>query len=155
MNLTLQRETLLNPLQLVIGVVERRQTLAILANVLLVAENQSLSLTATDLKIELVGKTELPQPQAERVAFTVPGRKLYDICRTLPENATIDLLKEKDRLILRSGRSRFVLSTLPVESFPTFESNASNLEFSFEQRNLKSYYNVPISLWLSKMCAII
>lgn len=141
MNLSIQRETILNPLQLVIGVVERRQTLPILANVLLIAENDSLSVTATDLEIELIGKSVLEQPLTEKIAFTVPGRKLLDICRTLPENARIDLQKDKERLVLRSGRSRFVLATLPVESFPTFESNKANMELSLEQKNLNALLN--------------
>lgn len=138
MNLTLQRETLLEPLQLVIGVVERRQTLPILANVLLTLEDQSLSITATDLEIELIGKSQLEQVCKERIQLTVPGRKLFDICRALPEKSSIDLQKDKEKLILRSGRSRFTLSTLPVESFPSFESSQANIELPLEQQNLSS-----------------
>ena len=85
MKLTASREALLKPLQAVIGVVERRQTMPILANVLLVAKNNRLSITATDLEVELVASTEANISNGGEV--TVPGRKLLDICRALPEGA--------------------------------------------------------------------
>lgn len=136
MKLSIQREALLEPLQLVIGVVERRQTLPILANVLLKIEDSQLSIAATDLEIELIARTTLSEAVKEMAQVTVPGRKLLDICRTLPEGASIDLQKDKDRLIARSGRSRFILATLPVESFPRFEENPSSLEFTIDQKDL-------------------
>lgn len=136
MNISLPRETLFEPLQLVIGVVERRQTLPILANVLLTVEDNTLSITATDLEIELIGKSQLEQPHKERQQLTLPGRKLFDICRALPDKASIDLQQDKDKVILRSGRSRFTLSTLPVESFPSFESSQTTIELGLEQRSL-------------------
>ena len=113
MHFTIQREALLKPLQLVAGVVERRQTLPVLSNVLLVVQGQQLSLTGTDLEVELVGRVQLEEP-AEPGEITVPARKLLDICRGLPEGADIRLNTEGERLIIRSGRSRFNLSTLPA-----------------------------------------
>lgn len=136
MKLSIQREALLEPLQLVIGVVERRQTLPILANVLLKVDGPQLSITATDLEVELVARTNLDEPVKESAQITVSGRKLLDICRTLPEGATIDLQRDKERLIARSGRSRFILATLPVESFPRFEEGQPHLEFSIDQKDL-------------------
>ncbi len=136
MKLTLSRETLLEPLQLVIGVVERRQTLPILANVLLTLEGQSLAITATDLEIELIGLVTLDEPVAERTQVTVSGRKLLDICKTLPPGSSIDLQKDKDRVIVRSGRSRFILATLPVDTFPRFEETEANLEVTIGQKGL-------------------
>ncbi len=133
MNLTIQREALLEPLQLVIGVVERRQTMPILANVLLTAEEDTLSVTATDTEIELIGRSRLEAPVQGRMQITASGRKLLDICRTLPEKANIDLLQDKERLIVRSGRSRFILATLPADDFPAFEEGHANLEFSVDQ----------------------
>src|SRR3989338_261243 len=86
MHFTIQREALLKPLQLVAGVVERRQTLPVLSNVLLVVEGQQLSLTGTDLEVELVGRVTLEEP-AESGEITVPARKLMDICKSLPAAA--------------------------------------------------------------------
>ena len=90
MHFTIQREALLKPLQLVAGVVERRQTLPVLSNVLLVVEGQQLSLTGTDLEVELVGRVQLEEP-AEPGEITVPARKLMDICKSLPNDALIDI----------------------------------------------------------------
>jgi DNA polymerase-3 subunit beta len=120
MKLATSRESLLRPLQAVIGVVERRQTMPILSNVLLVATDQELAITATDLEVELVARSaadDLSGPGE----ITVPARKLLDICRALPEEATIKLQLEGDRLIVRSGRTRFVLSTLPAADFPVID----------------------------------
>jgi len=136
MKLSIQREALLEPLQLVIGVVERRQTLPILANVLLAIEGKTLSITATDLEIELIGRVQLDEEVKEGARITVSGRKLLDICRALPAQAMIDLQQDKDRLIVRSGRSRFILATLPVESFPNFEEGDASLEFAITQKEL-------------------
>ena len=83
MKFSAERESLLAALQSVIGVVERRQTMPILANLLLSAESGKLSVTATDLEVELVASTEIKSAADSRV--TVPGRKLLDICRSLPE----------------------------------------------------------------------
>ncbi len=138
MNLTLPRETLLEPLQLVIGVVERRQTMPILANVLLTAKEDTLSLTATDTEIELIGRAFLPAPTTQPLQMTVSGRKLLDICRSLPEKAEVHLQLERDRLLLKSGRSRFQLATLPVENFPAFDEGQIHLEFPITQTILNT-----------------
>lgn len=113
------REALLKPIQAVVGVVERRQTMPILANMLLVAEDDRLSITATDLEVELVASTPLSVETPGEV--TVPGRKLLDICRALPEGAKITFTVDKDRATIRSGRSRFTLSTLPSAEFPAID----------------------------------
>ena len=119
MKLSAARETLLKPLQAVIGVVERRQTMPILANVLLVARNGKLSVTATDLEVELVASAEAEIDAGGEV--TVPGRKLLDICRALPEGTEIAIAQSGDKLSVRSGRSKFSLATLPAAEFPTVE----------------------------------
>lgn len=135
MKLNIQRETLLKPLQLAIGVVERKQTLPILSNVLLATQNNQLSITGTDLEVELVGQTTLENP-ADSNRLTLPGRKLMDICRALPENAPIELYREKEKVILKSGRSRFTLSTLPAADFPNVEQQESHLKFTIPQQQL-------------------
>jgi DNA polymerase III subunit beta len=119
MKLTAQREVILKPVQAVIGVVERRQTMPILANVLLNASGGRLSITATDLEVELVASVGLEIEQEGEI--TVPGRKLLDIFRALPDSAEIRLELSGDKLSVRSGRSRFSLSTLPASDFPTID----------------------------------
>ena len=116
MKLTLSRETLLKPLQVVSGVVERRQTLPILSNVLISVSNNVLRLITTDLEVELVTETTLTD--AEDGEVTVAARKLMDICRALPEETILDISENKGKVQLKANKSRFTLSTLPVEEFP-------------------------------------
>ena len=136
MHFTIQREALLKPLQLVAGVVERRQTLPVLSNVLLVVEGQQLSLTGTDLEVELVGRVALEEP-AESGEITVPARKLMDICKSLPSDALIDIRVDEQKLVVKAGRSRFTLSTLPASDFPTVEEGPGSLTFSLVQSKLR------------------
>jgi len=119
MKFTAAREALLKPLQAVIGVVERRQTMPILANVLLVAKDGNVAVTATDLEVELVANAEVEVEGAGEV--TVPGRKLLDICRALPQEASLSIALSGEKLAIKSGRSKFSLTTLPAADFPTVE----------------------------------
>ena len=119
MKLRAARDVLLKPLQAVIGVVERRQTMPILSNVLLVAREGSLSVTATDLEVELVASAEVAVESGGEI--TVSGRKLLDICRALPDGSDIDISLSGEKLVVRSGRSKFSLATLPTADFPTVE----------------------------------
>ncbi|HZD54477.1 MAG TPA: DNA polymerase III subunit beta, partial [Woeseiaceae bacterium] len=134
MKFTASREGLLKPLQAVIGVVERRQTMPILANVLLVARNNQLSITATDLEVELVANTEASVSTSGEV--TVPGRKLLDICRALPENAEVAVNLSGEKLGIRSGRSRFTLTTLPAAEFPSVEDIKAGASLELAQELL-------------------
>ena len=136
MKLNLQRETLLKPLQQVIGVVERKQTLPILANVLINAKDKKISITGTDLEVELIGQIEV-DATVKSGQLTLPGRKLMDICRALPENAPIELYQEKERVVLKSGRSRFTLTTLPAVDFPNIETQKASLQFTLPQQELR------------------
>jgi DNA polymerase-3 subunit beta len=119
MKFSAARDILLKPLQSVIGVVERRQTMPILANVLLVVKNGSLSVTATDLEVELVAHTEVDV--ASDGEITVSGRKLLDICRALPDGAKISVTVAGEKMTVRSGASRFTLATLPAAEFPSVD----------------------------------
>ena len=119
MKLTAAREELLAPLQSVIGVVERRQTMPVLANVLLSARENRLSITGTDLEVELVASSQVGVQQAGDI--TVPGRKLLDIFRSLPDGVSVTFSTEGERVSVRAGRSRFTLSTLPAAEFPVVE----------------------------------
>jgi DNA polymerase III subunit beta len=136
MKFTTNRETLLRPLQLVTGVVERRQTLPILANLLVVAQDGRLALTGTDLEVELVAIETGVNISAEGQA-TIPARKLADIWRSLPEGAEVTVETEGDRSIVRSGRSRFTLATLPAADFPAVESGPGDLELELPSGKLR------------------
>ena len=112
MKFEVERDTLLDPLLAVQGVVERRQTLPILANVHLRVGDGILAVTATDMEIELVAESDIEAQEGG--VTTVPARKLVDICRTLAKDARLSFSVDDQRVILRSGRSRFTLSTLPA-----------------------------------------
>src|SRR6202000_3465261 len=95
MKLTVEREKLLTPLQAVIGVVERRQTMPVLANVLLGVSQGRLSITATDLEVELLATTEVAVQETGDI--TVPGRKFLDILRALPEKVAVSISAEGEK----------------------------------------------------------
>jgi DNA polymerase-3 subunit beta len=137
MKFTVTRDALLKPLNLVAGVVERRQTLPILANVLIGVEGNLLSLTGTDLEVELLGKVSLDGATVDG-DITVPARKLLDIVKSLPDDSVISVEVDEQRAIIKSGRSRFTLSTLPASEFPNVEQGSASLEFDVLQRNLKT-----------------
>jgi DNA polymerase-3 subunit beta len=131
----MHRENLLKPLQAVQGVVERRQTLPILANFLLTIDDGRLSVTGTDMELELVASTELPDAEAGEV--TVPARKLVDICRSLPADAEIRLEVVGEQVQVRSGRSRFTLSTLPAVDYPSSDSLTGELRVMVKEGELR------------------
>lgn len=136
MKFSISREALLRPLTLVAGVVERRQTLPVLSNVLIEVQDAQLSLTGTDLEVELIGRTA-PTQVDEPGSATVPARKLMDICKSLPDQSEISFALEDGRAVLRSGRSRFTLSTLPVAEFPNIEDSQGSVELSLPRGTLK------------------
>jgi len=119
MKVTAEREKLLAPLQAVMGVVERRQTMPVLANVLLNVRQGKLFFTATDLEVELVSASEVTV--LEPGDITVPGRKFLDILRSLPEKLAVSLNLEGEKVVIKAGRSRFSLSTLSALEFPVID----------------------------------
>lgn len=134
MKLSAARDVLLKPLQAVIGVVERRQTMPILSNVLLVAKNGELAVTATDLEVELVAQAEVSVEAGGEI--TVSGRKLLDICRALPEGSDIDISVSGEKAVVRSGRSKFSLATLPAAEFPSIEDIKAGQTIEVAQETL-------------------
>ncbi|MDR2214283.1 MAG: DNA polymerase III subunit beta, partial [Nevskiaceae bacterium] len=128
------REQILSPLQGVIGVVERKQTMPILSNVLLSAKNGRVSITGTDLEVELVASGEIDVQQPGEI--TVPGRKLLEIIRALAEDAKVTLTLDGDKVKLAAGRSRFVLSSLPAAEFPVVESVSAQQTLVLPQAEL-------------------
>ncbi|OGT38251.1 MAG: DNA polymerase III subunit beta [Gammaproteobacteria bacterium RIFCSPHIGHO2_12_FULL_38_14] len=137
MDITVEREALLKPLQALSSIVEKKQTLPILSNILLTVKDNKLLLTGTDMEMELIGSVPLLS-ETQAGVVTVSARKLCDICRTLPEDATIRMTLEKNYLVVRAGDSYFMLNTLPVETFPHLEADHYALQFKIQQAALKN-----------------
>lgn len=136
MKFSAAREAVLKPLQTVVGVVERRQTMPILSNVLLAVRGSKLAITGTDLEVEMVADAEVDgQTDGE---ITVPGRKLHEICRALPEGAKLEIALSGERLTVKAGRSRFTLSTLRATDFPTVEQIAAKQTLRVSKKDLRS-----------------
>ena len=137
MKFTITRNHLIKSLQRISGALSSRPVLPIVSNILLLVENDYLSITATDLEIELVAKLPL-EHESEAGITTVPSRKFFDICRGLPDDAVISVTLESDRLVVRSGRSRFSLSTLPAKGFPNIADWESNIDVTLNQKQLRN-----------------
>lgn len=135
MKISTLREHILQPLQTVSSVVERRQTLHILSNVLLSVKDGRLTMTGTDLEVEMVAHVDIEHEGDGEI--TLPARKFVDICRALPENAKLNLTIDQDKALIRSGRSRFTLATLSAAEFPNIEPIDSPFEFTLTQQELK------------------
>lgn len=117
MKIEIARDELLWPLQRVHSAVERRQSLPILSNVLVSYGPEGVGMTATDLQLELSASADVACEEVG--AFTLPARKFLDVLRALPEGARVRLEPEETRVVIRAGRARFTLATLPAEEFPT------------------------------------
>jgi DNA polymerase-3 subunit beta len=135
MKFSINREALLKPLTLVAGVVERRHTLPVLSNVLLRIENQQLTLTGTDLEVEMIGKVAPELIKSDGI-ITVSARKLLDICKSLPDHARVDIEQVNEHLVLRSACSKFKLSTLPSGDFPNIDDSPESFELELSQSSL-------------------
>ena len=136
MKFSISRDALIKPLNLVAGVVERRQTLPILSNVFMSLEAGQLSLTGTDLEVELVGRVPV-DGDSEDGEITVPARKLVDICKSLPDGSTIEFSVSSGKAMVKAGRSRFTLSTLPASEFPSVDEQGGDLSLEIPQAVLK------------------
>ena len=136
MKLSIQRDDLLKPLQQIIGAVEKRQTMQALSNVLVQCDAQHLSLTATDLEIELVSKINLMSD--EQGETTLPAKKLLDICKSLSDDASVNISIDKDKAIVKSSRSRFSLATLPASDFPSLDELTPIVKITLTQTQLKA-----------------
>jgi DNA polymerase-3 subunit beta len=130
------RDALLKPLQAVSGIVERRHTLPILANVLLEQNDGRLYVTATDLEMQITAHSELPGHGTQ--AVTVAARKLQDLLRALPDDATLNVDTSGSRMTVRAGRSRFNLQTLPAADYPKIGAGQEQVQaLSLPQRDLR------------------
>lgn len=135
MKFTINRDALLKPLQIVSGAVERRSTLPILSNVLIQVSDNSLRITGTDLEVELVSSVSLEDAEAGDI--TIPAKKLLDIVRSLSEGADVHIEGADDKVVVRSGKSRFTLSSLPAAEFPNIEEFDSEIKLQISQGKLK------------------
>jgi DNA polymerase-3 subunit beta len=150
------RDALLKPLQAVSGIVERRQTLPILANVLLEQKDGQLFVTATDLEMQITANSELASKQDQ--AVTVGARKLQDLLRALPEDSLLNVDTAAGKMTVRAGRSRFNLQTLPAADYPRiglsqeqqqtialpqrdFRGLLKLAEFAMAQQDIRYYLN--------------
>lgn len=136
MRFTIEQSQLVQPLQLVSGAVEKRQTLPVLGNLLIKVENGQLLITATDLEIEMSVKLALQEEYIEG-DITVPARKLVDICRSLSGDKPINFNLDDNRLKIQSGRNRFSLSTIPAQEFPNIEDTMFTTKFEINSQVLK------------------
>ena len=123
MKLSVSKENLLGPLQQVVGVVERRQTMAILSNVLLRTVDDRLLITGTDLEVQMIASATADISVPGEV--TVPARKLLDICRSLTDGSILRMECLQDKITLQAGKSRFTLATLPADNYPAFDASSS------------------------------
>jgi DNA polymerase-3 subunit beta len=135
------QDKVLSVLQSVAGIVERRHTLPILANVLIRKTGASVQLTTSDLEIQIRTTADL-DGDTGNFTTTVGARKLIDILRTMPADQTVSLESNQNKLILKGGKSKFTLQTLPAEDFPLVQEAASfGPVFSVPQKTLKDLLN--------------
>ena len=132
-----KRDEILGPLSAVSGIIERRHTLPILSNVLIDRASDSLSFLATDIEIQISSRSRLAAGGEAR-ALTVGARKLLDILRALPESAEVSLQPQDKRLVVKAGKSRFTLQTLPAEDFPRLARPAGEAaKFALSEKSLR------------------
>lgn len=137
MKLRIAKDDILAPLQIISGVVERKQTMPVLSNLLFDVSSNLVTVTGTNMEVELVCELEGVQVASEG-RITIPARKLSDIVRSLPDNCEIELSLEGDKVHLSSGKSQFTLSTLPADQFPNIEEDDHDIAIAFKQNEFKS-----------------
>jgi DNA polymerase-3 subunit beta len=135
MRFSLQREVFLKPLAQVVNVVERRQTLPVLANLLVQVSGGQLSLTGTDLEVEMVSRQAVDD--AKDGETTIPARKLFDIVRALPDGSKVTVSQSGDKVSVQAGRSRFTLSSLPANDFPSIDEVEATERVAVSEAALK------------------
>ena len=135
------RDALLKPLQAVSGIVERRNTLPILANVLLEQKDGGLSITATDLEMQITAVADLPGKDGQ--STTVAARKLQDLLRALPDDAQLNVETSGSKMTVRAGRSRFNLQTMAAGDYPRISLGTEQLQtLSLPQKDLRALFRL-------------
>ncbi len=135
MKFEIQREVFLQPLSQVVGVVERKQTLPVLANFLIAARNGEVTVSGTDMEVELIAAVKADV--ATEGEITIPARKLVDIVRALPDSVSIGVTVDGDKATVSSGRSRFTLATLPASEFPATDQVETLEAIKIQEVNVK------------------
>jgi DNA polymerase-3 subunit beta len=134
-----EKENLLKPLQIVIGIVERKQTLPILSNVLIEKEPGKIRFTATDLEIQITTTIELKDEGSEIYNITLGGKKLQEILRILPDQSKIAIETKENKAIIKANKSKFSLQTLPAQDFPKLKNLLQDqIKIALQQSLLKS-----------------
>ncbi len=140
MKFSINRDIFLPAIQSVIGAIERRQTLPILSNLLIQVLNNQIIITATDLEIELKNTINL-EGDVENFEFTLPARKIADICKNIEEGSSITFIVTEENTTITTNRSKFTLSILPSTDYPKIDSLNLVNKFSIEQNKLKKIIN--------------
>ncbi|USX14217.1 DNA polymerase III subunit beta [Oxalobacteraceae bacterium OTU3REALA1] len=136
------RDTLLRPLQIVSGIVERRHTMPILANILIRKDGENVSFLSTDTEVQITTNAQIGSG-AEVAGTTVAARKLLDILRALPESGDVTMTLLNKRLTVQTGKSRFALQTLAAEEFPTVQqADSYSASVTLPQKTLKHLFNM-------------
>jgi DNA polymerase III subunit beta len=152
------KESILKPLQVVIGIVERKQTLPILSNVLIEKEPGKIRFTATDLEIQITTSIESKSNDRETAAITVGGKKIQEILRVLPDQSKISIETKENKAQIKSNKSRFSLQTLPAQDFPKLSNQLEgakkitlsqlalkklllSVQYSMAQQDVRYYLN--------------
>ena len=134
----INRDALLKPLQSVIGIVEKRNTLPILSNILIEKNGKDISVIATDLEIQITA-TSVCHDEHHDFSITASAKKLQDICRAFPDDSQILLEKDDSQLQIKVGKSRFNLQTLPANDFPKLTPSGTNKSYlKTTQKTLKN-----------------
>lgn len=136
MQFIVSREHLLKPLQQVCGVLSSRPNFPVLSNVLLQIQGNMLRITGTDLEVELSTQAQLIQSSQDG-SYTIPAKKFLDICRSFPDDAEITVTFEEERALVKSGRSKFNLTTLPADEYPNLADWQSEVDFTLAQGTLR------------------
>jgi DNA polymerase-3 subunit beta len=136
MKFTVNREQILGSLQQIARIVDKRQTMPILSNVLIQCRSNQLIMTGTDMEVQIVSKLNLNDIRDEG-NITLPAKKLLDICKLLPADSAIKFDLDGDKVKVSSGRGRYSLSTLPADNFPEFNSYSANVIFNMNAGKLK------------------
>lgn len=136
MKFSIERDRFLKPLQLLNGVVGRKQGMPILSNILISIEKNKLCYTGTDLDVELSGNLKIDEVEDEGT-ITLPAKKLLDICRALPPGDLINFSTQDSKVRVTSGKSRFLLATLPANEYPTLEESEYMYQCTLPQDELR------------------
>ena len=137
MDFYITKEEVVKSINLTLGVVEKRQTLPILSNVLFEVDESSLKLTATDLESEISTTSTISNFKSGG-KITAPARKLSDLCRLMPDLAEIHFYLDGDNLKIETDSGKYNLSTLPSEDFPVFETEDTQSQINISSQNLKN-----------------